>query len=395
MSLPRGRSSPRPGSIGRPIVRIRGTGRPSLLGLAAIAALALGLGGAAVAGRPASRDQPPHGGGGAESAARSPVAPSRAARVPDAPWIASLGDGTWVFARGDRPPIRRLPPDEIGLAIDPSFVATIVPTADGHTTVRLRDTASGRRLLDVRAPIWVAAGAFTPSGLVVTGYADGTMAADAGLLLIETASGAIATLSEARPFASTLGTPVARGDVLVSASGRTVASNACGPERCDLQVVDLATGRVSHPITGGLGFLRAVSDEAVVTSDDAGRWVRGRAIADGRELWRLDGSALIEPAILVDGSVVGLVGSPVAGWAVATIDPSGRVHDLTARARGGADPARLWRPLTTPGAVVYGKTSFEEALGTHHATTVTVFVPGTRRSSDAAVQLAGDLELVP
>jgi hypothetical protein len=46
-------------------------------------------------------------------------------------------------------------------------------------------------------------------------------------------------------------------------------------------VVDLATGAITRPIAGGEGFLRAVTDELIVTTDGDGRWISGRSIADG------------------------------------------------------------------------------------------------------------------
>jgi hypothetical protein len=376
------RSSPPPG--GR---RIR---RRSLLALAATGAVALASGGVVAA----------RGGGDAATAPRAeaPVTGARtvAARtsLPDVPWLAWRGDGPWIFGRGDRSPIRALPEGELGLAIDAMFVATMVPTPAGASLVRFRDTATGRRMRDVASPIWVSAGAFTSRGLVVTGYGDATMTADGGLLAIDPDDGTVTTLVSGAPFGTALGSPVARGDVLVSPSGRTVASNACGPERCLLHVVDLASGLVTQPVDGDVGFLRAVSDESVVTTDDAGRWIRGRAIADGRETWRRDAVALIEPAALDDGSVVAVVGSAKAGWAISTIDAAGHLTDLTRRDRRTATPPRLWRSVMTPGLVVFGTMGFEEALGTGRSATVTVLAPRTGHASTTSVQLPADAEAV-
>jgi hypothetical protein len=317
------------------------------------------------------------------------------ARLPDAPWLAQAGDGRWIFGRGDRPPIRRLPAGEVGLAIDRSSLATVIPTRDGRSLLRIRDAASGRQLRDVAAPIWIATGAFTPAGLVVAGYRDVTMAADGGLLLVAPDTGAISTLVEGGPYPPALGALVARGDVLVSPSGRSVASNACGPERCLTQVVDLETREVSRPVDGDLGFLRAVTDEAVVTTDDAGRWIRARAIADGRETWRRDGASLIEPAAMADGSVVGLVGSARDGWAIGTIDARGRLRDLTPRGRAENRPPALWRPVMTPSTVVFGATSFGEALGSRRTADVTVVDAATGRWSSASVRLPAATETLP
>ena len=383
-----GRSPGWLGSVGPVRVGIRRDGRRPLATFVVSAALGVTLGGA---GAVAPAIGPAHlaTSGSAGVAAGSAVAART--RLPDAPWLAEGGDGRWLFGRGDRPPIRRLPAGEVGLAIDPTTVATVIPAADGHSLVRFRETATGRTLADVAMPMWVSAGAFAQGGLVVTGYADAAMTSDGGLLLVAPASGAVTTLVERGAFPAALGSPVARGDVLVSPSGRTVGSNACGPERCALQVVDLTTGRVSRPVDGGVGFLRAITDDAIVTTDDAGRWIRGLSIAGGRLRWQRDDAALIDPATLDDGSVVGLVGSTTTGWAIAAIDGRGALHDLTPR-RTGSTPPRLWRAVTSPSVVVVGQVSFEEALASRAATSVRLITHPDGRSRSVGVQLPAGAE---
>lgn len=370
----------------------RGAPSRSLAILAVVAAIGLGTGGVTAARGAAAV---PSTGAGRPSTTAPIVPGAAAAALPDVPWLAQRGDGTWVFGRGDHGVVRRLPADETGLAIDDRFVATVLPAADGRSIVRLRDRDSGRAMRDVAAPIWVSTGAWTAAGLVVTGYGDATMATDGGLVLIAPDTGDATVLVDAAPFSASLGRPVARGDVLVSPNGVNVASNACGVRLCDLQVVELATGVVSRPISGAEGFLRAVTDEAVVTTDDGYRWIRARRIADGVELWRQRDTALIDPVALDDGSIAGLVGSNRAGWAIAAIDRAGTMRDLTARRHGDQASARIWRVISDRGALVVGHTAFEEALDSGRSSVVTLLAPGRGPAAKATFHAPAETEAVP
>jgi hypothetical protein len=345
---------------------LRGAG-----GVAATIVLGVGLVGASIgvvgvslagsSGRVALSALPAAGPVGAAAAAAPAVA--RAAAIPDVPWLTERGDGRWVYGRGSGTTPRILPAHESGLAINETYVATTVPNAAGQSTVRVRDRETGRRIADVDAPIWISAGAWTSGGIVVTGYPDSSMAADGGLVLLTLPDFAAQVLVEPRPFPAKLGSPVARGDVVVSPSGAFVGSNVCGVHLCDTQVVELATGRVFRPLQSEEGFLRALTDEVVVTTDDGSAWIAARRFRDGRETWRVRDSALLDPIAAADGSVAGVVGSRATGWGVASFDPRGRGRDLSPRAGGGEPWPRLWRELSTSTTAVLGQESFSEAVG--------------------------------
>jgi hypothetical protein len=368
-------------------------GRRSLGILAVAGTIGLGTGGVVAARDPVASPPAVHGGGRPSAATIAPSATSAA--LPDVAWLAQRGDGTWVFGRGEHGALRRLPADETGLAIDDRFVASVVPSADGRSVVRFRDRDSGRATLDVATPIWVSAGAWTTAGLVVTGYGDASMATDGGLVRIDPNDGRVTPLVDAAPFSPALGRLVARGDVLVSPTGATVASNVCGVRLCDLQVVEVATGRVSRPVSAAEGFLRAVTDDAVVTTDDGFRWISARRIADGVELWRQRDTALIDPVPLGDGSIAALVGSSRAGWAIASIDPAGAMRDLTPRRGGDLAPPRIWRALSNSGALVIGRVPFEEALESAASSPVAILTPGRGSAAKATIHLPTDAEAVP
>ena len=335
--------------------------------VAAAALLGLAMAGVILSGAPAG------GGPGLAAGARAvPPPASPDAGIPDVPWLVDRGDGRWVYGRGTSAAPRALPADESGIAIDPRYVASTVPNAAGRSTLRVRDRVSGRRIADVDAPIWIAAGAWTSRGLVVTGYPDSSMQADGGLVLFAMPDLAARVLVPSRPFPAQLGTPVARGDVVVSPSGRFAGSNLCGVHLCDTQVVDLTTEEVFRPIQGAEGFLRVLTDDVVVTTDGDFAWISARRIRDGREAWRATDSILLDPVAAADGSVVAVVGSRTAGWGVASFDAGGRGRDLTKRTGTGEPWPRIWREVSTPTAAVVGREGFREALGSSGIRSVTV-----------------------
>ncbi|MER3488239.1 MAG: hypothetical protein C4307_05755, partial [Chloroflexota bacterium] len=56
--------------------------------------------------------------------------------------------------------------------------------------------------------------------------------------------------SESVVFAPQMGPGVSRGPVVLSPSGRTLGSAVCGNGRCNIELVDVASGKVSRPLTG-------------------------------------------------------------------------------------------------------------------------------------------------
>ena len=378
-------------------VRLHSGGLVPLSVIAIVAALGFVLAGGR-AGQVKSatpRSGPVVTGDTAPAGARA-AGPATDAAIPDRPWLVQSGDGRWAFGHGTRRAPHWLPDGETGLAIGGRWVASVIPGADGHSTVRVRERGNDRVVADVAAPIWVSAGAFAQAGLVVTGYGDGSMTTDGGLLLISPIDGSTSVVVPSGPFSPELGSPAARGGVLVSPSGTRVASNACGLKRCDTQVADLATGAVSRPIEGGLGFLRALTDETIVTTDDDFQWISARRIGDGSEVWRQRDSVLLDPVAGLDGSVVGVVGSARTGWGVASIDAAGHVRDLTARSRGRQPWPRIWTELSTGSLVVVGRDGFAETVGTDRSVAVSIVAvrDGTATTTPSNVRLPAAAEPV-
>jgi hypothetical protein len=297
---------------------------------------------------------------GARPAPALPSVPPAPA-IPDVPWLTERGDGAWIYGRGSGLSAE-LPAGETGLAIDDGLVASTRAGAGGHSIVRLRDVPTGAVVADVELPIWVSAGAWTSGGLVVTGYRDATMTSDGGLMLVDPDQRSARSLVDASVFAKALGVPVARGEVVVSPSGRWAASNACGVRLCETQVVDVSTGQIFRPLRSAEGFLRVITDDAIVTTDDDATWISARRIRDGGEAWRETNSVLLDPLAIAGGSVVGVVGSPSTGWAIGEFDARGRRHDLTPRSGPDQPWPRIWREVSTPTRAVIASRGFDGSL---------------------------------
>lgn len=371
----------------RTSIRIRSSGLGLLTGVAIVGALGLAVDAGHAASRARTDPDPARTAaiGAGSALVRASGAPTSAAAIPEVPWLVQRPDGGWVYGRGARSMPRRLPSGETGIAITEQWVASVTPSADGRSTVRFRARDTGRAIADVQAPIWVSAGAWSSAGLVVTGYGDHSMTTDGGLVLISPESRTATVLLAGGAFDARLGLPVARGDVVVSPSERLVAANACGIRLCDAQVVDVVTGTMYRPIRAAEGFLRVLTDDAIVTTDDDSHWISARRFADGAEVWRRRDSVLLDPVATVDGSVVAVTGSPRSGWGVASIDAHGAARDLGPRGRGGEVWPRIWTALSGPSSVVVAGQPFAEWLGTGRSLSVTVLGVGGGRSTSSAV----------
>jgi hypothetical protein len=327
--------------------------------------------------------------------ARPTPTPPAGPAIPDVPWLTERGDGAWIYGRGAGAPAE-LPAGETGLAIDDALVASTRAGADGHSIVRFRDVPTGAAVADVGLPIWVSAGAWTSAGLVVTGYADASMTSDGGLMLVDPEKGSARSLVDPAAYPKALGVRVARGEVVVSPSGRWAASNACGVRLCETQVVDVSTGEVFRPVRSTEGFLRVITDAAIVTTDDDATWISARRIRDGSEAWRATNSLLLDPLATADGSVVGVVGSRTAGWAIGELDGRGRRHDLTPRSGPDQPLPRIWREVSTPTRAVIASRGFDGSLRDLAGPAVSVLdLPDATSLEPPADEPAGSAAAIP
>jgi hypothetical protein len=320
------------------------------------AGLALALGLAVSVARPPAPGSAGPAAPDADGAALAAAAPDVAGRG----WLVHRGDDRWAWGRVGVRERRVLPDGESGLAAGDRWLASAVSTPAG-TTVRVRDLATGAVVLERRIGFRPGAAAFAGDQLLVTGYLAGEPAGDGGIVAIGVPGGALRTIVAPGPFPARLGDHPSKGDVHVSGTGRLAAANTCGSLGCDDVVVDVATLTARTPRAGAPGFLRAVTDEALVLTDADGAWIKGVDARTGREAFTVAGASLMEPASMADGRVVADVGRHDRGWQVAALDGHGRLSAITDAA--SAPGPWVWPSVSSPTVAALGDVPFDTALG--------------------------------
>jgi hypothetical protein len=156
-----------------------------------------------------------------------------------------------------------------------------------------------------------------------------------------------------------------KGDFHVSGNGALAAVNTCGSMGCDNVVIDVATLTARIPRNGAPGFLRAVTDEALVLTDADGAWIKGISVRTGREAFTIADTSLMEPASMADGRVIADIGRGARGWQVAAIDGRG---GMTPIADAGRAPGPwVWPAVSSPTVAVIGDQPFDGTLGVDDA----------------------------
>lgn len=106
-----------------------------------------------------------------------------------------------------------------------------------------------------------------------------------GVYAASLVDGSVRTLIAPAPFPSDLGEPGGRASLELSPSGATLGSGICALGGvCTIQVLDLASGRLSQPLTGTRSALWLLTDSILVTVDTVD--VYGYDMA-GRLRWAL------------------------------------------------------------------------------------------------------------
>lgn len=156
-------------------------------------------------------------------------------------------------------------------------------------------------------------------------------------------------------FALQMGPGVSRGPVVLSPSGRTLGSAVCGNGRCNIELVDVASGKVSRPLTGIPAALWLLGETTLIGVDDTS--VYGYDLSGGLR-WSLKNKRPQSPGCLTSdgGRLVVLYQDldPSADAVVilATVDvTSGANREL--RRWGRDEPAPLlWAAVSTDETVV-------------------------------------------
>jgi hypothetical protein len=345
----------------RPRVRPRtrptdrpGRARTAVAGGAAGLAIAIGL--ALTIGGPTSPGSATHGAAGGGVRALAALAPDVAGRA----WLVHQGDDGWIWGRAGSGARTTLPRGESGFAISDRWLASGISTR-AATRVLIRDLATNTVVVDRQLDFRASSAAFAGGQLLVTGYLGGIAGADGGIIAIALPGGDVQTLVASGPFPGRLGAHPSKGDFHLSASGTLAAINTCGSLGCDNVVIDVPTLATRIPRAGAPGFLRTVTDDALILTDADGAWIKGIAVGNGRERFSIAGASLMEPAGMADGRVIGNVGGGDEGWQVAAIDGRGRLAPITDRVR--APGPWVWPSVSSPTVAVLGAVPFEEALG--------------------------------
>jgi hypothetical protein len=343
-----------------------------------VAVLVAGLGLALAARGPAGQAGAITGGPADDAARLSAIAPDVAGR----PWLVHRAGGPWVWGRAGSRARTELPDDESGLAISDRWLASAISTP-AVSRIRIRDLATGDVVVERELEMRASAALFVRGRLLVTGYAGGAPAADGGIVAIGVPDGEITTLVPAGAWPDRLGAHPLKGDFHLSGSGAQAAVNACGALGCDNVVIDVATLVTRIPRSGAPGFLRAVTDDALLLTDADGAWIKGVDTLTGREAWSLANMSLMEPAAMGDGRVIANVGGE-PGWQVAAIDGRGRLAPVTASTR--APGPWVWPGVSSPTVAVLGETPFEAALDGDGQPTTLVRATDLRQVGTLVVQ---------
>jgi hypothetical protein len=306
----------------------------------------------------------PPGAAGARSQAAPGAMVELSAVAPDVagrPWLARRSDDRWEWGEAGRAGRHVLPRGEMGLAVGGRWLAST--TVDGRASrLVVRDRTDDTVAVDARLPFWVSSAAIAGDTVLLTGYGDSSMATDAGLAIVDIATGERGVVIAAGPFDGRLGDGAMRGEVHVSPGGALAAVNACGTASCVTQVVALDGGRGSLVASIRGGFLRTLTDDRVVLTDGDGAWIKGVDARSGRERYRIPGVSLMRAVATADGGVVASLGLGERGWHLGSIDAGGARRALTEPDRDRWP--KPWPQVSSPSTVVHGDVSFEEALGT-------------------------------
>lgn len=195
------------------------------------------------------------------------------------PYVAGTLDGRYHLA---------LPIGERGLAAADGRVASVLygpGGATGSSTLLVRDLRkAAAKLVELPWPDAISYAVLT--GDTVYFAPNSAPNQVPGVYAASLADGSVRTVIEPASFPGDLGEGTGRGPLVLSPTGTTLSSGVCNSGRCNIQVLDLATGRLSQPLTDVPSFLWLASDTVLITVDEAS--VYGYDMAGGRR-WTLTG----------------------------------------------------------------------------------------------------------
>ncbi len=147
-----------------------------------------------------------------------------------------------------------------------------------------------------------------------------------------------------------VGPGAGRGPLVLSPSGRTLGSAVCASGRCNIQLVELASGEVSQPFTDTLSGLWLLSDSAMITVDDTSVYAYDMT---GMQRWILKEKRPQSPGYLTsDGGQLTVLYQDVDPGAdavvvLASVDVSSGAQRVLRRWERNVAPPLLWADVST------------------------------------------------
>lgn len=203
-------------------------------------------------------------------------------------------------------PSLRLPPGEQVLAVSADQVASVLPTGAAGSSLVIRDIATGRQLIRLDRPEQVgtavfAGGSLYFTGLPVAGYVD------PGVSAIDLTDFAVRQVIEPAPWPTEFNGTGTRNQLRVSPTGATVGAPACGPvlvlpPHCFIDVIDVASGAFSRPVTDTSLYLWDVSDTTLFAVPDERTFIVAFDRQTGEQRWQAESAEFVDHYPTSDGA---------------------------------------------------------------------------------------------
>ena len=304
---------------------------------------------------------------------RLPGLPRRRKPRPDpvASWRA-MAYPNWAVGRTDGAGLL-LPVGEEAVAVGSGVVVSIlnapVGATNGRSTIVVRDLADGHIRWQRSRPEALDGAVIASNWLYVTGQ--NATRTDPGLLRYDLATGAVTRTVKPASWPADWPGPGTRGQVLVSRSGRTVGSPVCGaiwnvPPHCWIDLVDVASGRVTRPMADIPDRPWVISDDTILARRDYPQRLVAYDARTGRVRWSVPG--LASSGYVASDAHPGRHAPATGRAALPTLDTRLRDrHSDRALARADLDGPNCGRPRHLVGAstdttVAVGEVPLDQAL---------------------------------
>lgn len=242
-------------------------------------------------------------------------------------WFSEISYDEWVA--GEVGPGRRLrlPIGAIPLAGGSGLVVTGV-RSPSSTDLVVWDLKTGKTLAAPTLPFNVTGAAVATDGSTVylTGVKGDQTLTDTGVSALSLQNGEISQVLAASSFRPEWEGNASRGDILLSPSGKTLATALCGApagaldSSCDIAAVDLSTRSIVGRASTTALYLAAVTDDTIVTRSQTS------VVAfdfTGNQRWQFDAAEIRGPIAATSDAVV------VAYAPAGTVGPT-RIATLSA-----------------------------------------------------------------